>query len=189
MCIAVVDGDDRRPRTAGAQLDDRRTTVLGSNDVSADATGINQSVPERRTRLIILGICSLSLFIVGLDATIVNIALPAIHRSFHSPLSGLQWTIDAYTLVIASLLMLSGSTADRLGRRRIFQCGLALFSFGSLVCAIAPSLGLLIAARIIQAIGGSMLNPVAMSIIRNVFEDPRERAQAIGGGGGLMGIS
>src|SRR6202012_3754178 len=135
------------------------------------------------------GICSMSLFIVGLDATIVNIALPAIHRSFHAKLSGLQWTIDAYTLVIASLLMLSGSTADRLGRRRVFQCGLALFSLGPLLCAIAPSLGMLIAARVLQAIGGSMLNPVAMSIIRNVFVDPRERAQGIGVWGGVIGIS
>jgi EmrB/QacA subfamily drug resistance transporter len=156
--------------------------------VSADAVS-DQAVPDRRTRLVILGICSMSLLIVGVDATIVNVALPAIHRSFHSALSGLQWTIDAYTLVIASLLMLSGSTADRLGRRRVFQCGLAVFSFGSLLCAIAPSLGMLIAARVIQAIGGSMLNPVAMSIIRNVFEEPRERAQAIGVWGALMGIS
>ena len=157
--------------------------------MSANAAGANQAVPDRRTRLVILGICSLSLLIVGLDATIVNIALPAIHRAFHSPLSGLQWTIDAYTLVIASFLMLSGSMADRLGRRRVFQCGLALFSFGSLLCGLAPNLGLLIAARVIQAIGGSMLNPVAMSIIRNVFEDPRERAQAVGVWGALFGIS
>ncbi|MFZ1996835.1 MAG: DHA2 family efflux MFS transporter permease subunit, partial [Solirubrobacteraceae bacterium] len=157
--------------------------------MSANAAGVNQTVPDRRTRLVILGICSMSLLIVGLDATIVNVALPAIHRSFHSALSGLQWTIDAYTLVIASLLMLSGSTADRLGRRRVFQSGLALFSFGSLLCAVAPNLGLLIAARVVQAIGGSMLNPVAMSIIRNVFEDPRERAQAVGVWGALFGIS
>jgi EmrB/QacA subfamily drug resistance transporter len=156
--------------------------------VSATAAR-NQVVPDRRTRLVILGICSMSLLIVGLDSTIVNVALPAIHRSFHSALSGLQWTIDAYTLVIASLLMLSGSTADRLGRRRVFQCGLALFSLGSLLCALAPNLGTLIAARVVQAIGGSMLNPVAMSIIRNVFEDPRERAQAVGVWGALMGIS
>jgi EmrB/QacA subfamily drug resistance transporter len=146
-------------------------------------------VPERRRRLVILGICSMSLLIVGLDSTIVNVALPAIHRSFHSAFSGLQWTIDAYTLVLASLLMLSGSSADRLGRKRVFQVGLALFSLGSLLCAVAPSLGMLIAARVLQAIGGSMLNPVAMSIIRNVFEDPRERAQAIGVWGGVIGIS
>ena len=124
-----------------------------------------------------------------MDSTIVNVALPAIHRSYNSSLSGLQWTVDAYTLVLASLLMLSGSTADRLGRRRVFQIGLSLFSLGSLLCAVAPSLGALIAARVLQAIGGSMLNPVAMSIIRNVFVDPRERAQAIGVWGGMVGIS
>ncbi len=150
---------------------------------------LNHVVPERRQRLVILGICSMSLLIVGLDSTIVNIALPAIHRSFHSAFSGLQWTIDAYTLVLASLLMLAGSSADRLGRKRVFQVGLALFSVGSLLCALAPNLGTLIAARIVQAIGGSMLNPVAMSIIRNVFEEPRERAQAIGVWGGVIGVS
>jgi EmrB/QacA subfamily drug resistance transporter len=138
---------------------------------------------------LILCICSMSLLIVGLDTTIVNVALPSIHRDFHASLSGLQWTIDAYTLVLASLLMLSGSTADRIGRRRVFQLGLSLFSLGSLLCGLAPTLGLLIAARVLQAIGGSMLNPVAMSIIRNVFEDPRERAQAIGVWGGVIGIS
>ena len=148
-----------------------------------------QPVPERRKRLIILGICSMSLLIVGLDTTIVNVALPAIHRSFHSSLSGLQWVIDAYTLVLASLLMLSGSSADRIGRRRVFQVGLLLFSLGSLLCAVAPSLETLVAARVLQAIGGSMLNPVAMSIIRNVFVDPRERAHAIGVWGAMVGIS
>ena len=148
-----------------------------------------QPVPERRKRLVILGICSMSLLIVGLDSTIVNIALPAIHRTFRSSLSGLQWTIDAYTLVLASLLMLGGSSADRIGRRRVFQVGLSVFSLGSLLCALAPSLDALIAARVLQAIGGSMLNPVAMSIIRNVFVEPRERAQAIGVWGGVIGIS
>src|SRR6202167_4001018 len=143
-------------------------------------------MPElsRSHRMLVLVICCLSLFIVGLDSTIVNVALPSIGRDLHATVAGLQWTIDGYTLVLASLLMLSGATADRVGRRRVFQIGLALFSLGSLLCALAPSLGLLIAARVLQAIGGSMLNPVAMSIIRNVFEDPRERAQAIGVWGG-----
>jgi EmrB/QacA subfamily drug resistance transporter len=147
------------------------------------------AVPDRRRRLLILAVCSMSLLIVGLDATIVNIALPAIHDSFHSTLAGLQWTIDAYTLVLASLLMLSGSTADRLGRRRVFQTGLVLFSLGSLLCALAPSLELLVAFRVLQAVGGAMLSPVAMSIVRNVFEDPRERARAIGVWGAVFGIS
>lgn len=131
----------------------------------------------------------MSLLIVGLDTTIVNVALPSIHASLHASVSDLQWTIDAYTLVLASLLMLGGSTADRIGRRRIFQTGLAVFSLGSLLCALAPSMGMLIAARALQAVGGSMLNPVALSIIRNVFEDPRERAQAIGVWGGVFGLS
>jgi EmrB/QacA subfamily drug resistance transporter len=145
--------------------------------------------PNRRRRLLILAICSMSLLIVGLDSTIVNIALPAIQRSFHASLSGLQWSVDAYTLVVASLLMLWGSTADRLGRRRIFQAGLAVFSLGSLLCALAPSIELLVVFRALQAIGGAMLTPVAMSIVRNVFEDPRERAQAIGAWGAMFGIS
>jgi EmrB/QacA subfamily drug resistance transporter len=149
----------------------------------------NAGEPSRNRRLLILAICCMSLLIVGLDSTIVNVALPAIRRSLHASLSGLQWTIDAYTLVLASLLMLAGSTADRVGRRLVFQVGLAVFSLGSLLCAVAPNLELLIVFRIVQAIGGSMLNPVAMSIIRNVFTEPRERAQAIGLWGGVVGIS
>jgi EmrB/QacA subfamily drug resistance transporter len=131
----------------------------------------------------------MSLFIVGIDVTIVNIALPSIQRSFTASVSGLQWTIDSYTLVLASLLMLSGSTADRLGRRRTFQVGLVLFTLGSLLCSVAPGLGWLVAFRAVQAIGGSMLNPVAMSIIVNTFTDPRERARAIGVWGGVVGLS
>ncbi|ADB29297.1 drug resistance transporter, EmrB/QacA subfamily [Kribbella flavida DSM 17836] len=148
-------------------------------------------MPEltRRRRLLVLGICCLSLFIVGLDSTIVNLALPAIRADLDASVSKLQWTIDAYTLVLASLLMISGSTADRVGRRRTFQVGLVLFGLGSLLCGLAPTVDLLIASRMLQAIGGSMLNPVAMSIITNTFTDPRERAQAIGVWGGVVGLS
>ena len=127
---------------------------------------------SRRRRYLVLAICCLSLFIVGLDATIVNVALPNIGRELHSSVSGLQWTIDAYSLVLASLLMLSGSTADRVGRRRTFQAGLAVFTLGSLLCSVAPGLGWLVAFRMLQAVGGSMLNPVAMSIITNTFTEP-----------------
>ncbi|HWE90795.1 MAG TPA: MFS transporter [Pseudonocardiaceae bacterium] len=144
---------------------------------------------SRRRRLLVLAICCLSLLIVGLDNTIVNVALPSIQRDLGASVSSLQWTIDAYTLVLASLLMLSGSTADRLGRRRTFQTGLVLFTLGSLLCSLAPGVGALVAFRAIQAIGGSMLNPVAMSIITNTFTDARERARAIGVWGGVVGIS
>src|SRR3954447_13135337 len=148
-------------------------------------------VPDltRRRRMLVLAICCSSLFIVGLDNTIVNLALPAIRRDLGSSLSGLQWVIDAYTLVLASLLMLGGSLGDRIGRRRTFQTGLVLFGAGSLLCSIAPTTGWLVAFRALQAIGGSMLNPVAMSIITNVFTDPRERAQAIGMWASTVGVS
>jgi len=142
-----------------------------------------------RRRMLILAICCMSLFIVGLDATIVNVALPSIGHDLHTAVSGLQWTIDAYTLVLASLLMLSGSTADRLGRRRTFQVGLATFTVGSLLCSVAPGIGWLVAFRMVQAVGGSMLNPVAMSIITNTFIEPKERARAIGVWGGVFGLS
>ena len=136
-----------------------------------------------------LAVCCLSLFIVGLDATIVNVALPSIQKDLHASVSGLQWTVDAYTLVVASLLMLSGSTGDRVGRRRTFQVGLATFTLGSLLCSLAPSLGWLVGFRMLQAVGGSMLNPVAMSIIANTFTDARERARAIGIWGAVFGVS
>lgn len=138
---------------------------------------------------LVLAICCLSLLLVSLDITIVNMALPAIRTDLHASLSGLQWTIDAYTLVLAMLVMLSGSLGDRLGRRRVFQTGLVLFTAGSLLCSLAPSLGWLIGFRALQAVGGSMLNPVAMSIITNTFLDPRERARAIGIWGGVVGLT
>ena len=125
----------------------------------------------------------------GLDVTIVNVALPSIQHALHTSVSGLQWTIDAYTLVIACLLMLSGSLADRFGRRRVFQIGLGAFSLGSLACSLAPSLGWLIAFRGLQAIGGSMLNPVAMAIIASTFTDRAGRARAIGLWGSVAGLS
>jgi EmrB/QacA subfamily drug resistance transporter len=158
---------------------------MSDADVDADPT----PEPSRGRRRLILAICCMSLLIVGLDNTIVNVALPSIGRELHTGVAGLQWTVDAYTLVLASLLMLSGSMADRLGRRRVFQAGLVLFTLGSLLCSAAPSLGWLIVFRMLQAVGGSMLNPVAMSIIRNVFTDARERAQAIGFWGATVGVS
>jgi EmrB/QacA subfamily drug resistance transporter len=138
---------------------------------------------------LVLWICSFSLLLIGLDVTIVNVALPAIGRSFHASLSGLQWVVDAYTLVLAGLLIAAGAAADRFGRRRVFQSGLGLFALGSVLCAAAPSLPVLIGARAVQAVGGAMLSPATMSIVRNVFEDPRERARAIGTYAAMFGVS
>src|SRR6202453_4956984 len=132
--------------------------------------------PTRRRQRLILAICCMSLFIVGLDSTIVNVALPSIQRDLHASVSGLQWTVDAYTLTLASFLILSGSTGDRVGRRKVFQTGLVLFPLGSLLCSLAPGLDWLVAFRVLQAIGGSMLNPVALSIVRKTLSP-------LGGGG------
>jgi EmrB/QacA subfamily drug resistance transporter len=152
---------------------------------------VGDIVPELSPgrRKLVLAICCLSLLVVGMDNTIVNVALPSLRRDLAASVSGLQWTVDAYTLVLASFLMLSGSTADRVGRRGTFQVGLALFGLGSLLCSLAPGVGWLVAARVVQACGGSMLNPVAMSIITNTFTDRAERARAIGVWGAVAGLS
>ena len=148
-------------------------------------------MPElsRRRRLLVLAICCVSIVVVVMDISIVNIALPAIGRDLRAPEADLQWTVDAYTLVLASFLVLAGSTADRVGRRRVFQTGLAAFGLGSLLCGLAPGIGWLIAARALQAVGGTMLNPVAMAIITDTFPEPAERARAIGVFGSMTGLS
>src|SRR6266852_2636106 len=143
----------------------------------------------RHRRFLVLTICCASIVVVVMDISIVNIALPAIGRDLRATESGLQWTVDAYTLVLASFLVLAGSTADRVGRRRVFQLGLAAFGLGSLLCGLAPGIGALIAARALQAIGGTMLNPVAMAIIANTFLDPAERVRAIGVFGSMSGLA
>jgi EmrB/QacA subfamily drug resistance transporter len=130
---------------------------------------------------------------VGIDVTIVSVALPQIGRSLHAGLAGLEWITDAYTLVLASFLIPSGSLADRYGRRRIYLAGLSLFAAGSAACSLAPGLAWLEGFRAAQALGGSMLNPVSMAIIRATFAHPAARARATGiwtaafGGGLALG--
>jgi EmrB/QacA subfamily drug resistance transporter len=142
-----------------------------------------------RRRFLVLATCCASVIVVVMDISIVNVALPAIRRDLGVTVSGLQWTVDAYTLVLASFLVLAGSVADRVGRRRTFQVGLVTFGLGSLLCALAPNIGWLVAARAVQAVGGTMLNPVAMAIVATTFPDPAERARAIGVIGSMTGLS
>jgi len=142
-----------------------------------------------RRKTIILLSCCLSLLIVSMDATIVNVAIPAIRSDLHATPSQLQWVVDVYTLVLASLLILAGATGDRFGRRRVFQIGLTVFALGSLLCSMAPSIEMLIAARFVQGLGGSMMNPVALSLISQVFTGRVERARALGVWGAVVGIS
>src|ERR1043166_6168736 len=146
-------------------------------------------LPARPRPLLVLATCFLSLALVTMDVTIVNVALPAIRGDLHASMAGLQWSIDGYTVIVASLLLLAGSLADRFGSRRTFQIGLCVFSLGSLLCSLAPSTPALVVFRMVQAIGGSMLNPVAMSIIVHTFLDPRDRARAIGIWGAVFGVA
>ncbi|MFJ8584373.1 MFS transporter [Streptomyces sp. NPDC093595] len=142
-----------------------------------------------RRRRTVLAVCCLSMFLVGLDTTIVNVGLPAIGHGLRTGTRGLEWTVDAYTLALAGCLISSGALADRFGRRRVFRTGLAVFGAASLVCAVAPSLGVLVAARAAQGIGASMLSPVALAIVVNAMPDPRERARAIGVWASVFGLS
>ncbi|MFJ5774465.1 MFS transporter [Streptomyces sp. NPDC093094] len=148
-----------------------------------------QPLLSARRRWTVLAVCCLSMFLVGLDTTIVNVGLPAIGRGLDAGMHGLEWIVDAYVLVLAGLLISSGALADRFGRRRVFQCGLAVFGAASLICALAPSAGVLVAARALQGAGASMLSPVALAIVVNAMPDPKERAQAIGVWASVFGLS
>jgi EmrB/QacA subfamily drug resistance transporter len=152
-------------------------------------SGQQSASPGGARRTIVLAVCCSALFMVGLDNTIVNVGLPAIGKSLHTTVAGLQWTVAGYTIVLASLLMFSGAAADRIGRRTIFQVGLSVFTLGSWLCSLAPNLDTLIAFRVLQGIGGSMLNPAALGIITNTFIKPAERARAIGVWDGVSGLS
>lgn len=122
------------------------------------------------------------------DATVVNIALPRIGADFDAGAAGLQWTVNGYTLSLASLILLGGSLGDRFGRRRVFVVGVTWFAVASLLCGLAPGIGTLIAARVLQGIGGALLTPGALAILESSFE-PRDRAKAIGAWSGLGGIA
>jgi EmrB/QacA subfamily drug resistance transporter len=124
--------------------------------------------------------------LVVLDATVVNVALPAIGQDFGVSLTGLQWIVNTYTLTLAGLLLLGGSLGDRYGRRRLFVVGILWFAGASLICAIAPNAASLIVARVLQGIGAALLTPGSLAIIETTFH-PEDRSAAIGAWSGLGG--
>lgn len=167
-------------------------TILSSAVSAGSNSRVNESVVRQlsaRRKAIVLASCCMSVLIVSLDATIINVAIPSIRAGLSASPAQMQWVFDIYTLMIASLLLLAGAMADRFGRRRIFQIGLTVFALASLVCSVAPDVETLIGARFLQAIGGSMLTPAAMSIVTQVFTGRVERARVIGIWGGVVGIS
>jgi EmrB/QacA subfamily drug resistance transporter len=126
--------------------------------------------------------------IASLDATVVNIALPSLGMDLHAGFDGLQWTISSYTLTLASLILLGGSLGDRFGRRRIFVIGTLWFAAASALCALAPSIEFLVAARALQGIGGALLTPGSLAMIQASFVEG-DRGKAIGAWSGLGGIA
>jgi EmrB/QacA subfamily drug resistance transporter len=142
----------------------------------------------RQSRWTVLAVLALAQFMVVLDVTIVNVALPDIQRSLGFSTEGLQWVISAYTLTFGGFLLLGGRAADLLGRRAVFLAGLALFTASSLVAGLAPSPGALIAARAVQGLGGAMLSPAALSILTVTFAHGRDRNIALGLWGALAGL-
>jgi EmrB/QacA subfamily drug resistance transporter len=140
-------------------------------------------------KMLTLGAMCFALFMAMLDNTVVNVALPRISQDLGAGITGLQWIIDAYTLVFATLMLTGGTLGDILGRKRFFQAGLVVFTAGSLLCALAPSLAALIAGRGVQGLGAALLMPGTLSILTNAFPEPKERAQAIGIWAGISGLA
>src|SRR5215212_4630791 len=148
-------------------------------DKTASKAERERHLNDRRRWLALLLVCAAQLMIV-LDGTIVNVALPAIQGSLGFSGAGLSWVVNAYLLTFGGFLLLGGRAGDLFGRRRVLAFGLALFTFASLLCGLAGSQGLLVAARALQGVGGAIIAPAALSIIITTFTEPESRARAMG---------
>lgn len=136
---------------------------------------------------VLVVLCTAAL-IINVDNTILNVALPTLVRDLHATSSQLQWIVDSYSMVFAGLLLVSGSLADRFGRRKFFLAGLAVFGMGSIAAAFSGSVYLLIPSRVLMGLGAALTIPSSLSIVNDVFRDPRQRAKAIGAWGGVIGL-
>src|SRR5918992_5956426 len=134
----------------------------------------------------ILGVTVLGSSIAFLEATVVNVALPELGRDLGADVAGLQWTINGYLITLASLILLGGSLGDRYGRRRVFEVGVVWFTAASALCAVAPNIEVLVAARVVQGIGGALLTPGSLAIIEATFRQ-EDRGRAIGAWSALTG--
>src|SRR5436190_5914881 len=154
---------------------------------------MSSSAPSQR-RWLTLALLATAQFVVVLDASIVNVALPSIGRGLHFSQDSLSWVVNAYVLTFGGFLLLGGRMADLLGRRKVFVGGLVLFALASLAGGFAQSEGWLIAARAVQGLGAALLSPAALSIVTTTFRDGAERNRALGvwgavaGSGGAAGV-
>ncbi|WP_269855489.1 MFS transporter [Streptomyces sp. RPT161] len=137
------------------------------------------TAPRRVSPTLVLGAALLGFFVIGLDASAVNVALPAIGRTLGGTTAGLQWIVDAYTLMFAALLLSAGALSDRLGANRVFGAGLAVFTAASVLCGLAPALGALIGARVLQGSAAAVMLPSSLALVRQAFPSAVERARAI----------
>lgn len=151
------------------------------------AAGHDTAAPDPK-RWTVLAVLCLALLVVGIDGTIVNVALPTLVRDLEASFSELQWIVDAYTIVFAGFLLIAGNTGDRLGRKRCFLVGLVVFGIGSFGCSQAGSAIGLIGFRAVQGLGAAFIMPATLSILTNVFRDPAERARAIALWAGVSGL-
>lgn len=147
----------------------------------------NRSASRRQVQIAVS--VFLAMFMAFVDGTVVNLALPSIQQDLHADFAGLQWVVDGYIVVLAALLLLGGVLGDRYGLKRLFLGGVTVFIAGSLVCAVAPGIGVLIAGRAVQGLGAAMFLPGTLAILTRTFSEPRQRAQIIGLWSAVAGLS
>jgi EmrB/QacA subfamily drug resistance transporter len=160
---------------------------LDPNESTLPLVNATTRTQTRSTNLLLFVVC-LAQFMVILDVSIVNVALPSIHNGLHFSTTGLQWVVNAYTLTFAGFLLLGGRAADLLGRRLVFVTGTAAFAICSLLCAVASSRGLLLGARAMQGLAGALLSPATLSIITSSFREGAERNRGLGAWGAMGGL-
>src|ERR1035441_6582871 len=161
--------------------------------IASPPTTVSRAEPGSN-RWLVLVIACMAQFMVVLDATVVNVALPSIQRGLHFSAANLQWVVNAYTLIFGGFLLLGGRAADLLGRKRLFIAGVTLFSLASLLNGLAQSSGMLIVGRGLQGLGGALVSPAALSIVTTTFTDGDDRTKALGAwraiaaGGAAVGL-
>src|SRR3954452_6160740 len=165
------------------------STILTFDADRAAPSDVTVSDLVHRRRWMTLAVLCLSLLVVVVDNTIVNVALPTLARDLSAGTSSLQWIVDAYALVFAGLLLTGGSLGDRRGRKGALTAGLVIFATASAAGALAATSAQLIAARAVMGLGAALVMPATLSILTNVFTDPKERAKAIGLWSAVAGIA
>src|SRR6478672_7128013 len=162
-------------------------TGVGSTEPTSK-TGVGSTEPTSKAVWWTFAITSLALFMVTLDNLVVTTALPVIRNDLHATLSGLEWTVNAYTLTFAVLLLPGAALGDRFGRRRMFVLGLGIFTLASAAAALAPSIEFLIAARALQGLGGAIVTPLTLTILSSAVPADK-RGLALGAWGGVSGLA